>query len=80
MTSKKKESDLSILFDERIKLKKQKSVISKKLSLCSFMIEEAKLEPGLCTHSGACRFQRYDYMYQGGVWAPPSSPPPLSAA
>ena len=52
--------------ENKVKLKKQKSVISKTLSPCSFMIEEAKLEPGPCTHSGACRFQGYDYMYQGG--------------
>ena len=52
-----------------LKLKNQaepKYLNAKKLSPCSFIIEEASLEPGVCTYSGACRFQGEDYMYQGG--------------
>ena len=45
---------------------KPNSVHPDKLSSCSFSIEEETLEQGVCTHSGACRFQGFDYMYQGG--------------
>ena len=43
-----------------------KSINPRKLSSCSFSVKENSLEAGVCTNSGACRFQGMDYMYQGG--------------
>ena len=43
-----------------------KPVFTFGLSSCIFSVESSKLEDGVCTNSGACRFQGLDYMYQGG--------------
>ena len=48
------------------KHKEYKLFKHEKLSSCSFTVEEPNEEQGVCTPSGACRFQGLDYMYQGG--------------